>query len=55
MLKLGFKEDIEHILRKVKEVQSEVQICLFSATIPDWVEGVAAEHMKPDYTMVDLA
>lgn len=43
MLKLGFKEDVEEIL---KTIRSEVnpmnlQICLFSATIPYWVKEVA--------------
>jgi len=54
MLKLGFKEDIERILQAVKAVTRDIQICLFSATIPDWVRDVANEHMKPDLQMIDL-
>lgn len=56
MLKLGFKEDIERILAKTREVQkNNVQICLFSATIPGWVKDIAREHMRPDFRVVDLA
>jgi len=28
---------------------------LFSATIPDWIEEIAEEHMKEDRAIVDLA
>ena len=42
MLKLVFKEDVEQILSNVrKQSKNEVQICLFSATIPRWVRDVA--------------
>lgn len=57
MLKLGFKEDIEKILGKVREVceKDQLQIVLFSATMPGWVKDIAREHMKPNFKMVDLA
>jgi ATP-dependent RNA helicase DDX21 len=57
MLKLGFKEDVEQILSTVKqEVDSEqLQLCLFSATIPSWVRDVARQHLKRNYRIVDLA
>jgi ATP-dependent RNA helicase DDX21 len=57
MLKLGFKEDVEKILSKSHEVckKSELQICLFSATIPNWIEDIARYHMKPNFKVVDLA
>ena len=56
MLKLGFKEDVEKILVKIKEVQSkDLQISLFSATVPEWVRDIAREHMKPDFKVIDLA
>ena len=54
MLKLGFKEDIERILASVHKQQKQLQICLFSATIPDWVNEVAREHMRPNRKFVDL-
>jgi superfamily II DNA/RNA helicase len=42
MLKLGFKEDIEKILNIIKKQKdNEFQICLFSATIPEWLREVA--------------
>lgn len=48
MLKLGFKEDVERVsvsrvnLQKIlsiikKQCKRDIQICLFSATIPEWV------------------
>jgi len=42
MLKLGFKEDIERILYMIrKQCTKDLQICLFSATVPSWVRQVA--------------
>lgn len=56
MLKLGFKEDIEKILSVVRTQQGrDLQICLFSATVPAWVRDVARIHMKKNLTSVDLA
>jgi superfamily II DNA/RNA helicase len=56
MLKLGFKEDIEKILGFVRQQQGrDLQICLFSATMPGWVRDVANQHMKRDLKYVDLA
>lgn len=56
MLKLGFKEDIEEILRFVKrQCSQDLQICLFSATIPSWVRQVANYHMKEKARVIDLA
>lgn len=54
MLRQGFKEDVEKILSKIRAVRKELQICLFSATVPDWVNELAREHMKPNLKMVDL-
>lgn len=57
MLKLGFKEDVEDILRAVKRFSKsgDLQVCLFSATIPSWVRNVANYHMKQNARIVDLA
>lgn len=56
MLKLGFKEDIEKILLKVRnQCAKDLQICLFSATVPPWVRQVANQHMKKTTRVVDLA
>lgn len=55
MLKLGFKEDVEKILSTIKhQCRNDVQICLFSATIPRWVRDVAQYHMKKNLRIVDL-
>lgn len=56
MLKLGFKEDVDRILLKVKDqCTNRFQICLFSATIPGWVKSIARQHMKMNFRIVDLA
>ena len=56
MLKLGFKEDIERILHRVRsQCQKNLQICLFSATVPAWVRQVANQHMSRNLRVVDLA
>lgn len=55
MLKLGFKEDVELILKTIhKQCKNDVQICLFSATVPSWVREVARQHMKKNLRVIDL-
>lgn len=57
MLKMGFKDDIEKIIEKVKEVRKkeDLQILLFSATVPESIREVALEYMNKDFRVVDLA
>lgn len=58
MLKLGFKEDIDKIFAKIKssvDDMKNVQMCLFSATIPHWVKQLARNYMKKNINIVDLA
>ena len=56
MLKLGFKDDVEKILERCKsECSKDLQLALFSATIPDWVKDLAQEHMRQDFRVIDLA
>lgn len=56
MLNMGFKPDIEKVLEKINEVkESDIQIALFSATVPTWVQDIAVEFMRPDFRVVDLA
>ena len=43
MLDMGFLPDIERILKLIPE---ERQTMLFSATIPDKIINIAADHMK---------
>lgn len=61
MLNFGFQEDIEKILKNAKEDLKEreremedVQFLLFSATVPRWVEKIAAKFMDPDLVRVDM-
>lgn len=56
MLKQGFKEDVEKIMGTIKEkCPKNVQVLLFSATIPSWVKQVARDHLAPDFETIDLA
>jgi superfamily II DNA/RNA helicase len=56
MLKLGFKEDVEKIMNNIKEkAPRDVQILLFSATVPKWVKTVADEFLTPNFKTIDLA
>ncbi|KAA3475998.1 DEAD-box ATP-dependent RNA helicase 7-like [Gossypium australe] len=53
MLRMGFVDDVELILGKVADA-SKVQTVLFSATLPDWVKGIASRFLKPSKKTVDL-
>jgi len=56
MLDIGFQEHIEKIFEYIQQQNGgePIQTCLFSATIPDWVQGVAKKFMKADHKIVDL-
>ena len=61
MLNIGFQEDIEFIIRsiekefeEIKRKRSKLQMILFSATVPRWVDKVARKYMKEDLVYVDL-
>lgn len=50
MLKMGFEEDLETILKTMPE---ERQTALFSATMPDWIKKVALKYQKdPIHIMI---
>ncbi|XP_039000185.1 DEAD-box ATP-dependent RNA helicase 7-like [Hibiscus syriacus] len=53
MLRMGFVDDVELILGKVEDA-SKVQTLLFSATLPDWVKGIATRFLKTSKKTVDL-
>ncbi|KAK3403732.1 hypothetical protein EUGRSUZ_K00136 [Eucalyptus grandis] len=53
MLRMGFVEDVELILGKVKDT-SKVQTLLFSATLPDWVKGISSRFLKQNKRTIDL-
>jgi ATP-dependent RNA helicase DDX21 len=61
MLNIGFQEDIEKILKKMKDEFEEnkkaiekVQFLLFSATIPKWVEKISSKFMKKNLVFIDM-
>jgi len=61
MLNIGFQEDIEKILKFIKNEFEEhnrsvekIQFLLFSATVPRWVEKIASKFMKKDVVQVDM-
>lgn len=61
MLDQGFQQDIEKIydsiangLKDANRQKSDIQILLFSATVPEWVRGVASKYMKPNYEKIDM-
>ena len=57
MLQLGFQEDVDKIMGAIKEREGDPkppQVCLFSATVPTWVRGVAKNHMKDGHKYFDL-
>lgn len=52
MLEMGFKEDVDSVLEYVNKANggrqstSGVQVLLFTATLPAWVNKIAEEYMK---------
>ncbi len=51
MLDRGFAPDVERIIARTAP---ERQTALFSATVPEWVSGVAARHLRtPAHVQVD--
>lgn len=48
MLKQGFKEDVEKIMQTIKEkAPKDIQVLLFSATVPRWVKDIAETFLSP--------
>lgn len=61
MLNIGFQDDIDRILKSLRREFEEnqkpfdkLQVVLFSATIPRWVEQVANKFMKPNPVFIDM-
>ncbi|MEO0325680.1 MAG: DEAD/DEAH box helicase, partial [Myxococcota bacterium] len=48
MLRMGFLEDVETILSKTPETR---QVALFSATMPDRIQAIAAKHLRDPLTV----
>jgi ATP-dependent RNA helicase MSS116 len=53
LLDMGFRPDIERILRLLQPSRQTRQTLLFSATIPSSVSEIAGIAMRPDYNFVD--
>jgi ATP-dependent RNA helicase DDX21 len=59
MLDIGFADDMERILKSVKEQKESKgnvphQTLLFSATMPDWIKQAVTKYMKADKVTLDL-
>ncbi|KAJ1665005.1 hypothetical protein IW140_003618 [Coemansia sp. RSA 1813] len=56
MLDIGFKEDMEKVLHCIKDQRNggAYQTLLFSATVPEWVNQVVRDFMRPEHKKIDL-
>jgi ATP-dependent RNA helicase DDX21 len=55
MLNLGFKEEVEEIMGTIKSHgPPNIQCLMFSATVPKWVQFVAQQFLKPNFSIIDL-
>lgn len=56
MLDIGFQEHIEKILEFITQQcdAAKLQKILFSATIPEWVRGIANKFMSKEVVTIDL-
>uniref|UniRef100_A0A7S3K9M8 RNA helicase n=1 Tax=Euplotes crassus TaxID=5936 RepID=A0A7S3K9M8_EUPCR len=55
MLNMGFKEDVEEIMRSIQQdAKEKTQFLLFSATVPSWVKEVSRKFLTQDYKFIDL-
>jgi ATP-dependent RNA helicase DDX21 len=55
MLKQGFQEDVEKILKFISQRSPiRTQKLLFSATVPKWVEELASKFMSKSKKLIDL-
>ena len=56
MLNMGFAEEIEKIMECINsKVKNKIQVCLFSATIPEWIKEAWSKYMDEDYDYINLA
>lgn len=52
MLSMGFSQDVEQIFEGLPN-KGERQVILFSATVPSWVKGLAAQYQQDDVVTFD--
>lgn len=56
MLQLGFKEDVDRLLKTVRDTsKGDIQFILCSATVPRWIKDMASAYLKPNWKIIDLA
>ena len=54
MLKMGFKEEVDKILKFIKaKTSSQVQTLLFSATLPPWIITLCQSYLSKDHKVVN--
>jgi superfamily II DNA/RNA helicase len=55
MLKMGFKDDVDKILKYIRSKSNSVhQTLLFSATLPEWIMNLSKNYLKPDHKVVNM-
>ena len=55
MLKMGFKEEVDKILKFIKaKTSNSVQTLLFSATLPGWIMGLSKNYLAKDHKVVSM-
>ena len=58
MLDIGFKDDMDKMLKMAREqrqeTENELQVLLFSATLPEWIQTAIRNYMNKDHHRVDL-
>lgn len=53
MMDIGFKDDLDEILRTVNKNVRDLQLLLFSATMPPWIRNIASSYLKPKKLFID--
>ena len=53
MMDIGFKDDLDEILNMVNNNVKDVQVLLFSATMPQWIRNIANNYLKPNKLFID--
>ena len=53
MMDIGFKDDLDEILNVVNSNVKDLQLLLFSATMPAWIKNIVSTYLKPDKLFID--
>jgi ATP-dependent RNA helicase DDX21 len=55
MLKMGFKDDVDKILKFLQsKSKSPHQTLLFSATLPEWIMSLSKKYLKPNHKVINM-